>query len=314
MGHRLEVFINTLPLSMSNAFDNYYSEVEWKKSSKTKNPNIPFWILLPYALSEYYAKKDNSDEKERNIINEIIWAQFCIFLFIRIKDDVLDAGTDIYLSLIADQFLIESEKSFYKYFQKSKTFWSLYHMMLRESTIAMYQKEKFQKDIYSATNDIKNCIIEEGAILNLGIAAVCCRFGKRRDFSKLRNITSHLTVASQLIDDLIDVEEDLNIGNYNYVLRRLIHYDNFTNSSNNEIIEKFNENMVFDNGFVKLTEEISNHLNQAETILSQYGFNKIMDYISDHRNLLSSLKREIHDTIFEYYFGNQVKLNSKGYK
>lgn len=281
----LNEFIQTWPRSMKNSFKDYYSNASWPKgmifSLDYDYEKVPFWFILPNQMLSKFVRGDFGDEKNIKFLHDCLWAQYCIFMFIRIKDDVIDEDEkNALLILISDQFLFDAEETLHKYFERSNPFWKTYFQLLRETTQAMYEKEVFEKLNQQAATEIIELSGKEGAILNIGTAAVCSKYNKINEFKLLKKMTYHLVISRQIIDDLFDLEEDLKIGKFNYAASRLIK-NNFTQfDGSNSAIKSLTESMINSDGINILLEDGNKSLGKAEAIAEQFGISFIQDLIT----------------------------------
>ncbi len=97
--YRLQNLLNSWSKQMVLEFKNYYSCASWNEglsfSSKYCNKQVPFWFKLPTVMfHEYLAISKDSKNGVLNLLNDSLWAQYCLFMHSRIKDDVIDLDTD----------------------------------------------------------------------------------------------------------------------------------------------------------------------------------------------------------------------------
>ena len=91
---------NTFIQSWPKVLQNYYQSYILKRNSQNKyDPSncslstIPFWLKLPILISFNYTKSSKTKNHHQSFLKDILWAQNCIFLFMRIQDDVIDEST-----------------------------------------------------------------------------------------------------------------------------------------------------------------------------------------------------------------------------
>jgi len=133
-------------LSYLNSLRQPLSGQDWLNGgSLSEFDKLPFWLILPGLLHSKYAT--NLQEKESNnlFLSDILWAQICIFLSIRMKDDVIDLEIENPLFiLISDLFLIETEQVLIKYFKREHNFWPVYFQLLKETIASLFEKEDLE--------------------------------------------------------------------------------------------------------------------------------------------------------------------------
>src|SRR2546427_2364648 len=68
---------------------------------------LPDWLTIPVQLHEAWASERTG--KPVADLGDVLWAQYALFLYIRLQDDLLDRQQqDLRLLFVADRFLLES--------------------------------------------------------------------------------------------------------------------------------------------------------------------------------------------------------------
>ena len=227
LAKRLERFARSFPRHVAAEFGRYQKlhRADKRWNSQQKAANRPYWSLLPVWLVASYVRAEKKPDSKKQILNDILWAQYCLFLFVRIQDDVFDGHVQSpSLIFIADQFLFEAQDVFSGYFARSSIFWKLFRTYVQESTLAVTEVDRLQKSPVVNSESLLTEYARVNAIFKIGSAAVCLEFGRMKDFSLIENSADEMAIGCQILDDLEDVSQDLERKRFNYaaniILRR----------------------------------------------------------------------------------------------
>lgn len=292
---RLEKFISTKPKSMQVGFKNYYTSASWDTGIRfflsIKDSQVPFWYKLPIIIEADTNNKFGLAFDKKKILQDSLWAQYCIFMHIRIKDDVIDLDTDDKdLILISDLFRIECEETLAKYFDHNNNLWSTYYQLLKETTTAMYKKENIEKQKIPSTIEILKQNGLESSILNIGTAAICFMYGKTKEFLTIKQCVSYLVISSQIINDLNDFKKDLKRGNKNYVAARLMEFQNFKGDSTDEILEQITNYSFNSKQIEMIINDAFNYITKAELEAAPLNLIDLENIIDEFKIYINSIK------------------------
>ena len=215
------------PENLTVLLDNYMQKYEDGDRIFRENQEygFPFWFLMPYWLF----RKLNSESEKKNgqrFITNILWAQHCLIMFIRIQDDVIDANAaDNVLILAADQFLIEAEKTLNIYFDKSKKLRDEYYSCFKKTTLSLASAEDLHRNESTDKNMLARSYAATAAIFNVANAAVCAEFEIFKILPHMKKAGEEISIAGQILDDLTDIKEDLGLSKKNYA-ERILYNDN----------------------------------------------------------------------------------------
>ncbi len=73
----------------------------------------------------------------------------------------------------------------------------------------MLAKESIEKLKNPSPSKIIEYHGQESSVLLVGLAAICYKFRKRKDFLLLKNYSSLIISSRQIIDDFLDLDEDI---------------------------------------------------------------------------------------------------------
>jgi len=243
--------------------------------------NQPYWFLLPVWLAEKY-----NLEKRRIIsksaLEDLLWAQFCVFLSLRIKDDLYDGqGITSRLFFAADQFLAESNEIFFRYQPDTKPFWSIYNGSIRKSVLAFWEVDEMQKRRGVSFREMRWGYARVASIFKIGAAAICYIAGHPQDFRTVEKAADRLAMAGQILDDFEDMNEDLEQGRLNYAARYIM-------GSLKVNVDKEMKTLILADRVLH-----SNRINRL--------FGEIICYVQEARNALGPLKMDKAEKYFDEY-------------
>ncbi len=220
--HRI-TFASSLSVDEQKAFANY-----WEKYCSNRRAGDPFllpplerpyWMLLPEWLLR---KSDAGDVK--NTLEEILTAQYFLFIAFRIHDNILDEETPHLQALrsVSNEFLREAERIFERLFPKSSVFWDRYPGLIAETTDAIAKSDILQRAPASSPEQLLDEYARINSVFLAGSWAACVLNGRYEEFECVKSFADQLSCGAQMLDDYYDMTEDLNRGRFNYVLNELI--------------------------------------------------------------------------------------------
>lgn len=179
----------------------------------------PYWLLLPRWLNARLCVHT------REALDDILWAQYCLFAFVRLQDDVVDGqATSARLVFVANEFLVESERTFWRHVPDA-SFWTLFRASLAETSRGILETAAMQRRPRAGHEPLLACAARVAAVFRVGSAAVCLPAGARADFARVVRFVHHASIAGQLVDDFEDVAEDLADGRLNAAARLIARGD-----------------------------------------------------------------------------------------
>lgn len=175
----------------------------------------PGWLALPVWLHAYCAPGRTA--AARAWLGDVQWAQYCLFLFIRIHDDFVDRQGVRAPELVfaADRLLFEAETCLAGRLREG-AFWRLYRRLVTSSLEAIASADALQQRRRFSTKALLEEYARVSSVLKVGAAAVCVACGQQARLPLVERLADELAVANQIIDDLMDVDEDLARGRVNY--------------------------------------------------------------------------------------------------
>jgi hypothetical protein len=165
----------------------------------------------------------NASRSARAFLLDILWAQYCLYLAVRIKDDLLDGQVkDTRLSFAADEFARAAGETLLRHFMDNGEFWNYHRRCVRTTLRGIHRVRILQKNRTAGTRGMTHGYAETSSIFKVGIAAVCIATGHQRLLRRLGRAVDRIAIGSQILDDVRDILEDLNQGRLNYAARSIL--------------------------------------------------------------------------------------------
>ncbi len=150
------------------------------------------------------------------MIKDFAWAQYSLFLAVRMHDDLFDRQAD-WKNLIytGDSLIIEAEKIFMKYFAASDLFWKNYYLLVETTINSILKVDRLQQSDRTSLTVLYDNYAGVCSIFKIGALAVCVKMNLMRRYKKISKAADNLAVIGHLIDDFYDIDEDLMNKRYN---------------------------------------------------------------------------------------------------
>jgi hypothetical protein len=261
----------------------------------------PYWTMLPLAL----AGRKRRRRPAPRFVRDVLWAQFCLFLFVRIQDDLFDGqAAEKGLIYVADQFLIEAERTFGRHFARSHRFWGLLHDALETSTRAILRVDQLQQEGSARPPELLEAYAQVAEIFKVGTAAVCLKQRRPRDLVALSRFADEMAMAGQIIDDLEDVEEDLRRCRFNYVAKRLLAGHSAEPA---QAVQRVAREIMLGEGALRILSEAECHVERASTALGGVDCAAARAEVACSLRALARLKTVFHRRSVEVVLGPLMK-------
>ncbi len=157
------------------------------------------------------------------MLADLLWAQYCLFMFVRLQDDLYDGHVhEPSLIYLADQYLIECQRTLGSHFPRSARFWELFYEGVETTTRAILRVDALERHPHRRGRELAAGYAEVASVLKVGAAAACLKFGRPGELATVSRFADAMAVAGQIVDDLEDVADDLGRGRFNYVAQLLL--------------------------------------------------------------------------------------------
>lgn len=264
----------------------------------------PYWVSLPCWL-HYKWKADNSLNAYYSL-EDLLWAQFCVYLSIKIGDDELDGQTNITSSgSLSKLLLTEAECTLSNYFASNANFWKYFYDYLNKTNSAINRINELQHNWSCETDQLNKEYYFLSSVLKIGTLAIFTINNKQNEFEHADNYLDEMSTGGQILDDLLDYEEDLLSGKLNYAARILL-YDFQLNLSKEELIEKIIESFIRTNKYKIVLDLVRSHYNKAHEAAKIFQLVKEDKYHSVELMRLKKYENKIHHDRVRSVLGNMM--------
>jgi len=293
LDRRLQRFLKAWPPALADDFVQHYLHL-LKPGREHKNPAgqddpYPFWILLPGWLQRKYVKIPG--ESDTVFFSELLWAEYCFFLCIRVQDDLFDRqAEEPALVFAANLFLLEAEKVLSHYFPADSAFWNMFRAAQKKTIYAIMENAALQRSRQKSPDKLLAGYAKLSTHFSIAPAAVCLRYRRMRDFPLVTKFSIALAVAGQIVDDLTDIEEDLRGGRCNYAAQRLLANHSTKTMPAKNLAAIIAKEMLLSPGITALFEEIRRYLKRAEQAIKPIGLKEAAQLVKRYQSGMQQMQ------------------------
>lgn len=253
-----------------------------------------FWLLLPIWFGKQHCECDKP-YISKDTLAEVLLAQFFIYLFVRIHDDLADRKSHgPILPAVAQQFLIEGDRILARYLGRDEGFWSFYRDALQKTSWNAIWLADWQKLPSTDWRKIKKGYEDEGAILNVASAAVCHLQQRVEDMKIVRQFGAAMTVAGQVLDDLRDLGEDLAQGKINLAANLMLRAAERAGVPVELTADSLVESAVRSGGFADILDLVARQLARAKAAARRLELPEAVALVERYQKWPKAMKEEIH--------------------
>ena len=261
--------------------------------------SLPCWVHLPAWLLQCYKPKPSTIDK--SFLADVLWGQFCLYLSVRIKDDLLDRDTrSRSLFLAADLLQLEALRIFSNHIPRRSAFWALYFDSIRITTQAMIRADNLQKTWRGNPGALLK-LYAGSAILKIASAAVCFHFRKGRDFPHASLVFDELAVAGQLLDDLEDLDADWRRKRYNSVVRIMLGQGKLAFDGRASSMRRVKRELVM-GGFDRVLQMVLDRIDRAEKAFRAIRSRAQLPELADAKRRIEHLRDLLHRENVRLFF------------
>jgi hypothetical protein len=266
-------------------------------------PLLYSWLLLPTWLAGRL--KPKPARADRRFLADVLWAQYALFLGVRVHDDLVDRqAQSAWLVYVGDRFLLEAEQALARHTFDDR-FWMLYRQYLGETLDGIAEVDALQRRRRPSRAALARGYARVSAIFKIGSAAVLSRYGRLDWRAPLSAYKDHLAIASQILDDAEDLDEDLRRDRCNYVAAALQPRRGRLASpaARRAAIERA---IIVDDGLTPVLDEVARHVRAAGRIVAPLRLPAADAHIAAHLDHVESLRAGVHRARVRRVFGPPV--------
>ena len=270
----------------------HYAPSTLKKSRSPRRKQagvLPYWLVIPQWLAGLFLKKQETNQK---FLLDVLFGQFCVFLAIKIHDDLYDGQTtDRSLLYAADHFLLSARGAFAPYFPSESIFWPFFDSSIAQTLNAIIAIDQSQLHGYGSRSSVAALITQEYAAVNIATYAICLRSKRIRSFRTIAQCMGELAFVGQVLDDLEDMMVDFQRGRINYAAQFLL---GPSNDRKKNFAGRLTRRIILNGSADRFFEMLQDHLQRASEIAETTAISMLVDYVGKHRTELTSIETQFH--------------------
>jgi hypothetical protein len=296
---RVDDYARSWPRSLQRDFNRYLREQMAERGGGQKAlGRLPhYWLLLPSWLFHRYNSAKRRPEVRTDFLSDVLWGQYCIYLLVRMQDDLLDGQAhSLSLQFAADQFFIESEQTFSQHFRKESSFWRIFREYFRLTTRAVMEVDRLERQPGKMTRSRLSAHAKVCSIFKLGAAAVCMKCRRKKHLPAICRFSDELAISGQILDDLEDLEDDLLRGRFSYVANVVLEVDRKRSRLRGDPMRRIVEGIFINDGMANVLKEVKRHLSRAREAIEPVGISPAERYVDDIAASLSDFEDRLHKT------------------
>jgi hypothetical protein len=299
IARRLHAFVRTWPRWQAHAFAKYRHAAGFAGRRFREDHSIArdglFWWSLPGWLFDSFTSRKNKRSVPPGLFDDVMWGQYCLFLFLRIQDDTCDGSTkERSLLYTGNEFLLEAERAFAKHFDRLSPFWRFYRKRLQQTFRAGVEIERLQQNSRTNPSELIRAYANVGHAFAVAPAALCTLLGPDKTTRRVLKFTEEMTVAGQIMDDLEDIHEDLKRDRYNYCTLVLMQHTTKSRAKGGNIHTQIYEGLLRTGALNEIFDSVRLHLSRAQKNIAPLQLSAAEALIHDYRTGLDFLSDAIH--------------------
>jgi hypothetical protein len=255
------------------------------------------WSLLPRWLLDD-RRFAAAAHRRPGWIDDILWAQYCLFLFVRIHDDLFDGqAQQRSLVFVADEMLLEAQNTLARRSTAAR-FWQLFRQNVALTLRGILRADAIQQRRGAMNGRTVTAYADVSAVFKVAIAAVCVGSGRMREFRALSRFADEIAIAEQILDDLFDVDEDLARSRYNFAANCLL----IGQLSEGIDAERITRELLLGQGVGAVFQKVRRHLDRAADAVAPLRLAPAIRYVDAFRRGVDDLRQQLHATRAAYVF------------
>ncbi len=181
------------------------------------------WLRIPRWLASGFGL--DATPAGRALLEDLCWLQYCVYGVFRIQDDLVDGDcAKPTLAVQANTLLVEAARCASCHFDAGSPFWTVFQEGIDSTSRAIVALGELQRSADRDSAEELRLYAELSASLKLAAAGVAFAAGREAAWrNQLSPALDGFLVATQIVDDLRDVRQDLAAGCINHAAWFLSH-------------------------------------------------------------------------------------------
>lgn len=251
-----------------------------------KESDEPFWFLFPL----WFSRNRYDRTLPLRLLKDLLWAQYCVVICIKIHDDLFDRHTDREALVFAgDLFLLEAQNTLIRRFDSASPFWRFYHQALQQSLHAILAVDESQQYSRISRRQIVRLYRNGYAACNIALYGVCLMTHQLHLVTPLISCSGNFAVVGQLLDDLQDIEKDLDRHRLNFAALSLL--PSFPKKRDlRTVLHGIEHGLLMDNTASSFTSFLKSQLRRAEQTAKRLANPHLLRFVQSHQNSIRRIE------------------------
>jgi hypothetical protein len=264
-------------------------------------PLLYSWLLLPTWLAARL--RPRIKPSERRFLADVLWAQYALFLGVRTHDDMVDGqATSPWLVYVGDRYLIEAEQALVRHTHDER-FWTLYRTYFAETVDGIAEVDALQRRRRPSRAALARGYARVSSVFKIGSAAVLWRYGRLDWLPPLSVYKDHLSIASQILDDAEDLDDDLKRGRCNYVAAALLPRRGRLPATPAATRAAIQRSLVVADGLTPVMDVVERHIRAAGRSVAPLQLPEADAHVAAHLDHLAAVRTNVHRARVRSVFG-----------
>ncbi|MCX8128701.1 MAG: hypothetical protein N3I35_01220 [Clostridia bacterium] len=243
---------------------------------KDKNQSGGFCYLMPFWLMDTFGI-------ERRICRNIAIGNSFALLYFMSQDEVMDDCTQkskVELLPVSSLFFTEFISSYQSTFPGESSFWQYFDKYMKEwAGSVVWERSNHWGQANEYTEEDLILLSRKAAPMKIPFAAMSILSGNELAVKAFSDMVDYDQIVYQMIDDWRDWKEDMEIGNYTYLLVQAVKYNNLKEAS--QLNESLVRKAVYIGGIAEEIFELAKKYNKLSLeCISNIDSPYLRDYIS----------------------------------
>lgn len=264
----------------------------------------PYWMLMPQWLWTSFNEHKKSPRAGPRFLHDILWAQHCLFMVLRLQDDLFDGEVAPHSLIYAsDLFLLECDRVLGRHFRQSPEFEIAKRGFLRKTIHGIVEADALQSFPGNGYRSLPAEYRRQCALFKLGSFAVCLKAGRMKLFPRVSAYCDQMAVVGQILDDVIDIREDFNRGRLNYAASLILRPRRQTVPVKKRSLRQIASNILRSDVAESLLADLRGHLELAASTIAPLRLEPAAEYLIAYREAIEEMAKQIRRQRVKTLFG-----------
>jgi len=283
-----------------------YTRPTPKPDLATSTAVVPSWLQLPVWLHEAW-RRPSASEKLNSRVLDLLWAQYALFVYIRLQDDLLDRHmSDLQIQFVADRFLVESLESLERAHVADAKSRAFYRSCLQNTVDGILEVRMLEGSPGRFEEHHLALHARVSSIFKVATAAVCTVHRRSTELAWLIPLQDELAVFGQICDDLQDLEDDLRGGRYTFAANALIGARTGEAMTHTEAMHRAAEGMLISARTDRIVLALECAASKARALVPDSAAPALHDFLASLQKRSGVLRQTLHEAGVRWIFGDSL--------